>query len=255
MSDTTPALRYVQTTQADGRLLLRFVARRSDRTLDGAAAQPDKLDCAVLFEPAETVAADPARVAVAVACVDALGVRAAPANVRSIRLTTTYLGIGEEDGEPPPGIKDEVRRIRRYMFLVGTLAVLLLGTCVGLLAHMDAGRRLLTQVNELRAQEDAVRRDIATLALPESAPVGLLPGQKGAEPTVQLLTDAVAQRVAAALGLTAEQVRKLGDAAPLCGRPLELAGAKWLDDAATPDLLRYPLTLWREPASAKAAAI
>ncbi len=156
MSETSPGEEYIATTQADGRLLLRFIARRSDRTLAedaAAAATADHGLHTVLFDPPATVAADKARIGALLACVDDLALRAHPANVRSIRLTTAYLGIKMEGGEPPPGIRGEAWWIWGYMMSVGALAVLLLLTGVGLLAHMDGGRRLLQQVKELRLQE------------------------------------------------------------------------------------------------------
>lgn len=259
-SKPSEATSYVKTTQADGRLLLRFIARRSDRMLTTDAGNRQALDCAVLFEPAEAVAADPQRAAAAMGCVDALGFQAAPANVRSIRLTSTYLGIGMEDGEPPPGIKAEVRRIRAYLALVGALAVLLLCVCVGLLAHMEAGRRLLTQVKELRSQEALVRKDMSTLALGESAARAVLMVRDRAGKVSQhQVTEKAAQRVAAALELPEDEMAKLAEAAPLCGRQPSLltdtASSTWVDAQVAGDVARYSLVWWREPGTPKAAEI
>lgn len=259
---------YVATTQADGRLLLRFITRRSDRELvagnDAPAADPATY--AVLFDPPAAVARDRVQLGALVACVDGLSRRAAPANVRSIRLTATYLDIAMEDGEPPPGIRREARWIRWYTGLVAVLAVALLITGVGLLAHMDAGRRLLLQLKDLRQQEQAVAKDIATLALTESVPLGVLvrstPAEGGrAAISAIRVTPELVPRVAAMFGKTVEEAKDWHAAAPLCERPLFLGGVA--DDRYTVtfvkadgvDLSTFKLEWWREPVTAKAAAI
>jgi len=271
MAQAQSTERYIQTTQADGRLLVRFIARRSDRGLTEDAAPPpaDGGGIGLLFAPAEEVARDPARIAALLACVDRLSQRAAPANVRSIRLTATYLGIAMEDGEPPEGIRAEAWWIRSYMGLVAVLAVLLLVTGIGLLVHMDGGRRLLQQLKDLRQQEGDIQKDIATLALEESVAMGVLErvqpaAAAGAKPqvTVVRMVPALVPRVSEVFGKTAAEVAKWQDAAPLCDRPLHLApgGDGVVEVAFAPtiadgELAKYALIWWREPVTQKAAAI
>ncbi len=250
--------------------MLRFISRRGDRSLGDAttvtAAERDARG--VIFEPVETVAADPTRMASLMACVDDLSLRAAPANVRSIRLTAAYLGIAMGDDEPPASIQRESWWIWSYLGLVGVLAVLLLLTGVGLLAHMDGGRRLLQQVKDLRQQEQDVRKDMATLALTESIALGVLERQEvgaaGApvKVTAVRVTPALAGGIAVQFGKTVDEVKAWQEAAPLCDRPLHLrAGAgddvevTFQSDVAQGELAKFALTWWREPATQKAAAI
>lgn len=270
MTHTPSTEQYIETTQGDGRLLIRFISRRPDRSLgDGAAVSAaDRGSHAVLFEPAEQVANDPARIAALLACVDGLSLRAAPANVRSIRLTAAYLGISMDGGEPPAGIRRESWWIWGCMGIVGVLAVLLLLTAVGLLAHMDGGRRLLQQLKDLRQQEVDVQKDIATLALEESMGLGVLERREstGAGGAVKLtavrVTPALVGSIAAQFGKTEKEVAAWQQAAPLCERPRHLrSGASDEGDVtfqpsvADGELAKFALTWWREPVTQKAAAI
>ena len=270
MTQTPSTERYIENTQADGRLLIRFISRRSDRSLgDGdAVTEADRSNHAALFEPAEQVAGDPARIVSLLACVDELSLRAAPANVRSIRLTAAYLGISMDGGEPPTGIRRESWWIWGYMGLVGVLAVLLLLTGVGLLAHMDGGRRLMQQLKDLRQQEADVRKDIATLALEESVALGVLERREsaGGGDALQLIavrvTPALVGSIATQFGKTVAEVEAWQKAAPLCERPLHLrSGARdgydvsFQPSVADGDLAKFALTWWREPVTQKAAAI
>ncbi len=250
---------YIASTQADGRLLLRFVARRSDRTL---AAAPDGLPpvdrstYATLFEPAASLAAEPARIPALLACVDDLSLRAAPANVRSIRLTATYLGIAMENGEPPAGIRREARYIKAYMFLVGGLAIALLLAGIALLAHMDTGRRLLQQLKDLRQLEAAVHKDMGTLAAEETSPFAirlrLEPGAPGQPDRARVAW------VDAATGAADTRWH----AAPMCARPLFLAAGanhnlavEFIEAVPASEDAAFQSVLWREPATVKAADI
>jgi hypothetical protein len=253
--DPAGVLCFVEQTQKDGRLLLRFVARRSDRTLSdhadagGRAGPPG---CDVLFEKPEVLAADGKRICDLLACVDALSHLAAPANVRSIRLTASYLGIALEGGEPPGGIRWEALRTKLFMYLVGALAVLLLLTGVALLAHMDAGRRLLQHLKDQRATEREVLALVSTLAPEETKPglahVRRSPGPNGGKDLVEVV-----------LGVPAAD-DKTWQAAPLCVRPLFLAPDAARDVTVTflPGMpagaeRSFQEVRWRDAATGKAA--
>lgn len=293
-NDPASALCFVEQTQMDGRLLLRFVTRRDDRTLfettalnlaagapagQAVPAQPVKGQeevraeaLALLFEDSASVAQSPEKVARLVACVDHLSQRAKPANVRSIRLTYSYLNIAMEGGEPPAGIRSEARRTKLFMGLVTTLGLLLLLMALILLAFMDSGRRHLTQLRDLRVLEADIRKDIATLSLEESSAVGILTRHTAGQPevvTVVPMNAALEKRVAALWGLSDKAVQEWPKAAPLCERPDFLqpsqAGTRKnvvvrydtsLQQMATDDeISAMALTWWREPITPKAAAI
>ncbi len=259
---------YVASMQRDGRLLLRFIARRSDRFLGGdrmASPPGPTAPTGTLFAPAAQVAASSDRLRELLACVDELGWRAAPANVRSVRLTSAYLRIAIEDGEPPPDIRHEANSVRRYMMFVAWLALILLAVAVAVLAHMDAGRRLLIQLRELRIGEAEILKDMATLSLTESVAQAVLQRRETAPGGgVGITAVWIVDPGAGLPGWSAERMQPLLDAAPLCGRPLFLALP---GNAGQPERLAFaPVVppgegaaftpvLWREPITQKASAI
>lgn len=254
--DPAGVLCFVEQTQKDGRLLLRFVARRSDRSLADpadAGSRAGQPFCDVLFEKPEVLATDGKRICDLLACVDALSQLAAPANVRSIRLTASYLGIALEGGEPPGGIRWEAMRTKFFMYLVGALAILLLLTGVALLAHMDAGRRLLQHLKDQRTTEREVLALVSTLAPEETTPgmahLRRIPGQNGGKDRIEVV-----------LGGVPAAADKSWQAAPLCVRPLFLAPDAAHDAIVTflPGLpageeRSFQEVRWRDAATGKAA--
>jgi hypothetical protein len=182
--DLGPGITYVRDLQRDGRLLLRFVARRTDRPLGSAAllgpTEPAGVAAAphVLLDEPAAIAADHRRLEALAACVDQLSQRAGPATVATIRLTSAFLRVAPEGGEPPEEVIARGRKLRRMMSLIIGIAVLATIASVLLLAHVDDGRRAMQQLQE-------VRRDLATTnaelaKLPEGAWVG--PGLAAAPP-------------------------------------------------------------------------
>ncbi|TCH99756.1 hypothetical protein EJV46_03540 [Roseococcus sp. SYP-B2431] len=153
---------YVRGLQRDGRLLLRFAARRPDRPIGPAvpthqtAAGDQVAAWSVLTAEAAVLAQDQAKLATLVACVDDLSRRAAPASVATIRLSSAYLRIPLEDNEPPPAVATRAATLRRIMEWITVIAVLATGLGVLLLAHVDDGRRAVQQLQE-------VRRELATI--------------------------------------------------------------------------------------------
>ena len=172
---------YVIGMQRDGRLLLRHIARRSDFTLQAAGPAgltADDSSSRLLFESPDTIAKDSQAIADLVSCVDHLSRQAAPTNVRSIRLTCSYLDMTPEDGEPPTQIKREAAGVKNAMRFIGLgLAVPLLLLSILILFHVDYGRRILGQLDALRKQE-AVLRDV--IAKSPLADWELQPGRDGA---------------------------------------------------------------------------
>jgi hypothetical protein len=184
-TDAEAAIGYIRDLQRDGRLLLRHVARRVDRPL-GAALLPGHTAAAVdaggatapsvlIADPASVVA-DRVLMEALAATVDELSRRAAPATVSTIRLTSAYLSVAIEGGEPSDAVVARARRLRRMMRFVISIAFVATVLSVLLLAHVDDGRRAVQQLGE-------VRQDIATLyselaKLPDAA----LVTRRGASP-------------------------------------------------------------------------
>jgi hypothetical protein len=171
------AIEFVQGLQRDGRLLLRFSARRPDHPLGTilplAGADVVSAYGILTADPAGVVAG-PVKFATLVACVDDLSRKAAPATVSSIRLSSAYLKIPLEDNEPPPPVAARATRLRAIMnWLIG-IASLATMIVVLLLAHVDDGRRAIQQLQETRAELVQVQESFTQL--PPAAWVLFTPG-------------------------------------------------------------------------------
>lgn len=161
---------YVRGLQRDGRLLLRFLARRSDRPLGTIVpVQSNQSGSIAAYslltkEKAEDIAADPEDLALLIACVDDLGRRAAPATVSTIRLSSAYLCIPLEDGEPYPNqIARRARALKCGMNLIVLVALLATVLAVLLLAHVDSGQRAAQQLEAARARVAQIDADLLKL--------------------------------------------------------------------------------------------
>jgi hypothetical protein len=160
---------YIRGLQRDGRLLLRFAARRPDRPIGPAVptaltATGDHVAAwsVLTADPAEVVH-DQTKLATLVACVDDLSRRAAPASVATIRLSSAYLRIPLEDNEPPPAVATRAATLRRIMEWITLIAVLATGVGVLLLAHVDDGRRAVQQLQEVRRELTTTYGELAKL--------------------------------------------------------------------------------------------
>lgn len=249
---------YISHLQSDGRLLLRFVARRVDRTLP--RMPPPTISFDVLFAPPDSILLEKGRLADLLSCVDELSHRAAPANVRSIRLTSAYLKIATEDNEPPPSVAKEVRKFRWSIRIVTGMAMLLLPLSVGLLAHMDNGRRLLQQLDTVRRQEQDIKRDIAALPLTETETRHVEIAPRQGKPPQDARQETALALPAAQLAVDAKSAAG-DDGVQICSGPPKLPAedAVVVGDlrAASPDSVApgSRLVSWRVPVTQKALAV
>jgi hypothetical protein len=163
------AAEFTRGLQRDGRLLLRFAARRPDRPIGPAVpttatAAGDQIAAwSVLTADPTEVARDQTKLATLVACVDDLSRRAAPASVATIRLSSAYLRIPLEDNEPPPAVATRAATLRRIMDWITLIAVVATGVGVLLLAHVDDGRRAVQQLQEVRRELTTTYGELAKL--------------------------------------------------------------------------------------------
>ncbi|WP_137180240.1 hypothetical protein [Roseomonas sp. AR75] len=161
--DEAATIAYVRDLQRDGRLLLRHVARRADRSLamsPGIAAVPQ---ITVLTEDPAAIARDRGKFQALTGCVDALSRQAAPANASTIRLTRAYLRSATEGGEPSVEVKARVRWLRAVIFSLIVLVVLAVIVSIGLLAHVDNGRRAVQQLQASVAEIETLQGELAKL--------------------------------------------------------------------------------------------
>ncbi len=232
---------YVEKLQRDGRLLLRYIARRTDVALpelQHPSEDKNSESFNVLFYETTAVRTDEIKLAKLVQCIDELSARAAPANVRSIRLTSAYLDIAVEGKEPPPDIRAEAVRLRRYNWVVSAICVVLFLGSVAVLSHIEYGRRLLQQVNTLRVEEQGLTHEMAMLPAIESiiqrsdAPAPL----KGGESTK--------------IAISAVQIEDGDGGIPLCRR-----SALPKTNPVSDDLEAKKFIPWKKPATPNAFAL
>jgi hypothetical protein len=143
-------------------------------TTGGAEANDTCTDA--LFDGVEIIQRSPKKIPELIQSVDVLSRRANPANVRSIRLTSAYLGMSVEGGEPPRDINSEAFKIRVNIWLLSCCAIVVFAPAIGFLADVDYGRRMLKQVESLRQKESTILENLRALppedfeARPLSAP-------------------------------------------------------------------------------------
>lgn len=165
--DTQAAIDYVRDLQRDGRLLLRHIARRADRSL--AAADPTAGLAGgapllpVLTTDPEVVARERSLLGTLATCVDALSRQAAPATASTIRLTSAYLRMVVEGKEPPPEVQRRVRTVRWVIWGIMAFAVLAMVSALMLLAHVDDGRRAVQQLQAVRQELRATYDELGKL--------------------------------------------------------------------------------------------
>jgi hypothetical protein len=161
--DEDTAIAYVRELQRDGRLLLRHVARRSDRALGATQGFAGMVELAMLTADPLGIVRDRAQFAALSACVDALSRQAAPANASTIRLTRAYLRSTPEGGEPSAEVKARVMWLRFVILGLIGLVVFFVVVAISLLAHVDSGRRAVEQLQNTRSEIRSIEGELAKL--------------------------------------------------------------------------------------------
>jgi hypothetical protein len=187
-SDEQSAIAYVRALQQDGRLLLRHIARRADRTLAaGPIAGVDSGSSlqVLTLEPA-LILTERAQLDALVATVDALSRQAAPATASTIRLTSAYLRLATEGGEPPPGVMKRVWRVRLAILSMMLVAIAAMVSALVVLAHVDEGRRAIQQLQQVKAEQkvnfdELGRIPTAAWLVKSNSPDALPPQEQSAE--------------------------------------------------------------------------
>ncbi|MFZ4408534.1 MAG: hypothetical protein ACOYOH_14410 [Paracraurococcus sp.] len=177
------AIDYVERLQRDGRQLLSFITRRSDRTpipSGTAAGQMPPID--LLLADPRRVAGDRDALGKLVGYVDILSRRAWPASISSINITAGYLKptpqvVGTQPGARKPEaagdapllssdsaqVRRQAASLRATIKWVRRCAIFAAGLSILLLMHIDDGRRAVQQSTAVRADLDAIYADLAKL--------------------------------------------------------------------------------------------
>jgi hypothetical protein len=156
------ALRQVGILQRDGLLLIAHLAEATDRALaDATPGGVSHAEMSLLTDPAEAVAGDPDRLDHLLRLVERLGRAAAPATTTSIRVTCGFLlGLGPDATQEERGM---VRALRWRLQAIRALLVAATALSVGLLMHVDDGRRTVGQLATVRAELATVFSEMAKL--------------------------------------------------------------------------------------------
>lgn len=172
---------YVSQLQKDGRLLLRFIARRTDRIVptslidqarpQGDAGPPAQGERALLLGDCAAIARDARQFAALVNLVDDLSMRAAPATTGTLRLTYAYLDIPAEGQEPPDEFKSHAAVLRRSMQALVAWSVLAFLLTVAMLIHLTEGQNALKQLTQQRNVHDGFVSQLALIAAQATRPL------------------------------------------------------------------------------------
>lgn len=138
--------------------------------LAGAPAIPDFQAELLLLAP-EAIARDGALLERLYVAIDALARLAAPADTDSIRLTHAFVR-GEGDEDASPNVRAQARRLRRWVGASAAFGLVVFFAAIALLVHVDRGRRAGQQLEQVRADYQAVLHEmmVARTALSQGAP-------------------------------------------------------------------------------------
>ena len=181
------SLDEIERLQRDGLVLLGHLAERPGRALvENRAAQSEGLvDPELMIAEPDTILKNPKQFSALVKSVDLLGRAAAPATVASIRLTKAYLYrkvSGAHGAE-----QAEARRIRNCMHVIQTALLLLAALALYLLLIADEGRRVVRQLEGVRADLDRTYGELWKLRRETDFELGLYVPNRS-EPVIQKRT-------------------------------------------------------------------
>ena len=95
---------------------------------------------------------------------------AAPANVKSIRLTRAF--VGDEDEDLPDDTRSQARWLFRWVRGSAVFAVLIFLATLVLLVHVDRGRRAVQQLEQIRTEYQAIANNLGVGRTASSASGG-----------------------------------------------------------------------------------
>lgn len=179
-SEPSSAEADVELLLDDARTLLGYLVRgRTGDYAETAAAlvmqgaklpvvtliQSGAIDIALLTESAQSIADNADRLSRLYATVAQLTALAAPATVRSIRLTAALLGT-RESGFIPRETVALAQRQRLWLTLSAVLGLVVFIAAIVLMIHVDRGRGAEQQLETLRTQYQSALIDVTSLRAP-----------------------------------------------------------------------------------------
>jgi hypothetical protein len=169
------AVLRVRSLQSDLRELMRHFAYReaaTDRAVPPGSAPRLALGphAALLVVAPQVIARDGRLLGQLYESLNILTDLAAPANVKSIRLTRAF--VGDEDEDLPGDTKSQARWLFRWACWSAVFAVLVFFATIVLLVHVDRGRRAVQQLEQIRTEYQAVTSSLGLARAASSAARG-----------------------------------------------------------------------------------
>ncbi len=143
----------------------------TDRALPGSAPRSALGPHAALLVVApQVIARDERLLGQLYESLEILSDLAAPANVKSIRLTRAF--VGDEDEDLPADARSQAQWLFRWACGSAVFAVLVFLATIVLLVHVDRGRRAVQQLEQIRTEYQAATNSLGVARAASSAARG-----------------------------------------------------------------------------------
>jgi len=218
--DSDAVLR-VRRLQGDLRVLIRHFACWAESSVlsvpaaNGRAVPPGSAAPRIALEPhaallvvaPEAIARDGRLLGQLYESLEILTDLAAPANIKSIRLTRAFVGDADED--LPGDTRSQAQWLFRWARGTAVFGILVFLATIVLLVHADRGRRAVQQLEQLRTEHQAVASSLGVARAASSAA-----GAAADYDCLQSTAPSAAQRP----GAPAEQAGRRGQGQLLCAQ-------------------------------------
>lgn len=178
------AVQRVRHLQGDLRVLIRHFACRAEASAlsipaaNGRAVPPGSAAPRIALEPhaallvvaPEAIARDGRLLGQLYESLEVLTDLAAPANVKSIRLTRAF--VGDEDEDLPGDTRSQAQWLFRWVRGSAVFGILIFLATILLLVHVDRGRRAVQQLEQIRTEHQAVANSLGVARVASSAAGG-----------------------------------------------------------------------------------
>ena len=174
------AILRVRRLQSDLRVLIRHFACRAEAsalsvpTANGRAVPPGSAPrialephASLLVVAPEAIARDGRLLGQLYESLEVLTDLAAPANVKSIRLTRAF--VGDEDEDLPGDTRSQAQWLFRWVRGTAVFGILIFLATILLLVHVDRGRRAVQQLEQIRTEHQAVANSLGVARAASSA--------------------------------------------------------------------------------------
>jgi hypothetical protein len=178
-------VKTMQQMQIDALILLKFLAGRSDKSVQ-LGCSPKKTETndnteerdkflkilsSVLAMPPEKLAADTEKVAFLFDAIDHLACLAYPATIESIKFTDAYTGLSLSNiSTNNKGFKLTKIFLEKFIYiLIALCTVVILGVSIMLMAHVVSGQKIMQTLQVFRQEQDDLLSRMTETLIPIQA--------------------------------------------------------------------------------------